>query len=84
MYIKRTIENIINDAGEFFPVILITGPRQVGKTTVFQNCVQGQRTYVSLDPLENRRAAQQDPRNFLMRYPAPVLIDEIQYASLYP
>ena len=80
MYIKRTIENSINDAGEFFPVVLITGPRQVGKTTVFQNCGHGQRTYVSLDSLENRRAAQQDPRDFLMRYPAPVLIDEIQYA----
>jgi predicted AAA+ superfamily ATPase len=85
VYIKRTIENSIKDASDFFPVVLITGPRQVGKTTVFQNSARGQRAYVSLDPLENRRAARQDPRDFLMRYPAPVLIDEIQYApELFP
>ena len=88
MYIKRTIEKSIKDAGSFFPIVMITGPRQVGKTTVFQNCGKDEkikRTYVSLDTLDNRRLAQTDPRDFLARFPAPALIDEIQYApELFP
>jgi Predicted ATPase (AAA+ superfamily) len=85
MYIKRTIEKSIKNAGSFFPVVLLTGPRQVGKTTVFQNCEKKNRAYVSLDTLDNRRLAQTDPRSFLERYSAPVLIDEIQYApELFP
>lgn len=85
MYIKRTIEKSIERANKFFPVVLVTGPRQVGKTTVLQNCEKQPRTYVSLDTLENRELAKNDPTLFLQRYPAPVLIDEIQYApELFP
>ncbi len=85
MYIQRTIENTIRQASDFFPVVLITGPRQVGKTTVFQSCESATRTYVSLDTLENRNLAQTDPALFLQRFKAPVLIDEIQYApELFP
>lgn len=85
MYIKRTIEKSIERANKFFPVVLVTGPRQVGKTTVLQNCETQPRTYVSLDTLENRELAKNDPTLFLQRYPAPVLIDEIQYApELFP
>ena len=85
MYIQRTIEKSIERANKFFPVVLVTGPRQVGKTTVLQNCETQPRTYVSLDTLENRELAKNDPTLFLQRYPAPVLIDEIQYApELFP
>jgi len=85
MYIKRTIEKAINRASKFFPVVLITGPRQVGKTTVFENCEPKDRNYVSLDTLEERDLAKQDPRRFLERYRPPLLIDEIQYApELFP
>lgn len=85
MYIKRTIEKSIERANKFFPVVMVTGPRQVGKTTVLQNCENQSRTYVSLDTLENRELAKNDPTLFLQRYPAPVLIDEIQYApELFP
>lgn len=85
MYIKRTIEKSIERANKFFPVVLVTGPRQVGKTTVLQNCETQPRTYVSLDTLENRELAKNDPTLFLQRYPVPVLIDEIQYApELFP
>ena len=85
MYIKRTIEKSIERANKFFPVVMVTGPRQVGKTTVLQNCETQPRTYVSLDKLENRELAKNDPTLFLQRYPAPVLIDEIQYApELFP
>ena len=85
MYIRRTIEKSIQRASNLFPVVLITGPRQVGKTTVFENCEPGKRNYISLDTLEERELAKNDPRRFLERYKAPLLIDEIQYApSLLP
>ncbi len=85
MYIKRTLEQSIQMLAQFYPVLLITGPRQVGKTTVLKNCDAEKRTYVSLDTLENRDLAKRDPALFLQRFPAPVLIDEIQYApELFP
>ena len=85
MYIKRTLEKAIKHASSFFPVVFITGPRQVGKTTVFENCESKKRNYVSLDTLEERELAKSDPRRFLERHQAPVLIDEIQYApELFP
>jgi len=80
MYVERTLEKAIKQASGFFPVVLITGPRQVGKTTVFEKCESKKRKYVSLDALEERELAKQDPRRFLERYKAPLLIDEIQYA----
>ena len=79
-YIKRTLERSILQMSQFFPAVLVTGPRQVGKTTVLKKCESDSRTYVSLDSLDNRELAQNDPAMFLQNYPAPVLIDEIQYA----
>jgi uncharacterized protein len=85
MYTKRTLEKSIVRASKFFPVVFISGPRQVGKTTIFQNCISGGRNYVSLDTLEERELAKNDPRRFLERYKAPLLLDEIQYApELFP
>ncbi|MBO4556066.1 MAG: AAA family ATPase, partial [Elusimicrobiales bacterium] len=80
MYIKRTIEQSILEYSGFFPVLLITGPRQVGKTTVLQKCCGNSRAYVSLDTLEHRNLAKNDPALFLQKFRWPVLIDEIQYA----
>ncbi|MCL2763390.1 MAG: ATP-binding protein, partial [Treponema sp.] len=80
MYIQRTLEKTIKRASSFFPVVLVTGPRQVGKTTVFENCEAKSRNYVSLDIVEKQELAKQDPQRFLERYQAPLLIDEIQYA----
>lgn len=79
MYIQRTIENAIKRMNSSFAVVLITGPRQVGKTTVFR-CCEKNRNYVSLDILENRKLAKENPALFLQRFEAPLLIDEIQYA----
>ena len=85
MYIKRTLEEQIKRASDFFPVVLVTGPRQVGKTTVLKNCEPEKRKYVSLDILEDRMMAKQNPQLFLERYSAPVLIDKVQYApELFP
>jgi predicted AAA+ superfamily ATPase len=85
MYIKRTLEKTIIQASSFFPVIFITGPRQVGKTTVFENCESKKRNFVSLDTQEEQEAAMGDPRRFLERHQPPLLIDEIQYVpELFP
>jgi predicted AAA+ superfamily ATPase len=80
MYTPRTLSKILNTASEAFPVVLVTGPRQVGKTTLLEACADTRRGYVSLDDLEERALAQSDPALFLQRHPAPVTIDEIQYA----
>ena len=85
MYIKRTLEEQIKKLSGFFPVVLVTGPRQVGKTTVLKNCDPKERKYVTLDVLEDRMMAKNNPQLFLERYSAPVLIDEVQYApELFP
>lgn len=80
MYIQRAIEDRIRTASEQFPVILVTGPRQVGKTTLLKHLCGGKRRYVTFDDLTLRALANEDPVLFLQRYPPPVLIDEIQYA----
>ena len=80
MYIRRTLEDFLKKATRQFPVLLITGARQVGKTTILQQLSGKSRTYVSLDDPIVLSLAQEDPALFMQRFPAPVLIDEIQYA----
>ena len=77
---QRTLSQTIHRVSERFPVLMVTGPRQVGKTTLLTMCADSSRAYVTLDDLEMRRLAQQDPALFLQTWPAPVTIDEIQYA----
>lgn len=80
MYIKRTLEGYIADASRQFPVLLITGPRQVGKTSLLRHLAGKGRTYVTLDDPVSAALAREEPRLFLERFKPPVLIDEIQYA----
>ena len=80
MYFSRTLEDAFRDASTQFPVVLLTGPRQVGKTTLLQHLCQADRRYVTLDDLAVRSLAAEDPELFLQRYRPPVLIDEVQYA----
>ena len=80
MYTHRTLEAFFTRATTQFPVMLITGARQVGKTTFLQHLREAERTYVSLDDPLTLRLAKEDPALFLQRFPAPLLIDEIQYA----
>jgi hypothetical protein len=68
------------DAGMQFPVVLLTGPRQVGKTSMLEHLRGDERTYVTLDDMNARMLARTDPELFLQQYKAPVLIDEVQYA----
>ncbi len=80
MYFPRTIEKAIVGTAASFPVLLITGARQVGKTTLLHHLGGPERTYVTLDDPLVLSLARQDPALFMQRFPAPVLIDEIQYA----
>jgi len=80
MYIKRAIEDSIHRISKTFPVLLLTGPRQVGKTTLLKQLAEESRKYVSLDDPDIRRLAKSDPALFMQRFTPPVLIDEIQYA----
>lgn len=80
MYIKRAIEETILQITKMFPVLLVTGPRQVGKTTLLRHLMEPDRKYVTLDDPDIRFLAKRDPALFLQRYTPPVLIDEIQYA----
>lgn len=80
MFLNRSLERSIQRVSGHFPVLLLTGPRQVGKTTLLANLAGPDRGYISLDDLDARQLAQQDPALFLQRHPAPVIIDEVQYA----
>jgi len=80
MYIPRAIEDTVWSVSKTFPVLLLTGPRQVGKTTLLQKMAKDERGYVTLDDPDARYLAKSDPGLFLQRYAPPVIIDEIQYA----
>lgn len=68
------------DASNEFPAVLVTGARQVGKTTLLREAAEDKRKFVSLDSLPVRDLARRDPSAFLKVYSPPVIIDEIQYA----
>ena len=79
-YITRTLESVLERAAEEFPVVILTGPRQSGKTTLLQHLFAESYAYVSLEPPDVRAAASEDPRGFLAMYPPPAILDEVQYA----
>jgi len=80
MYLTRTLEVFFGKATRQFPVLLLTGARQVGKTTLLQHLSKGTRIYVTLDDPLILNLAREDPALFMQRFPPPLLIDEIQYA----
>jgi len=82
MYINRSLENRVKYMADHFPVILVSGARQVGKTTLLKKITEGKNAiqYVTLDHPRVRQLAKDDPELFLQQYSAPVIIDEIQYA----
>ena len=82
-YISRHMENRILELSRAYSAILLTGPRQAGKTTMLRKLAQTEsrgRRYVTLDDLTERDLAKNDPALFLQLHKPPVLIDEVQYA----
>ena len=79
-YIKRDLENKILSLSREYSCLLITGPRQVGKTTILKRIMGNDRVYVTLDDMEERRLAKNDPALFLQMHALPIMIDEVQYA----
>ena len=78
--IKREIEKKFKKLSKQRKVILLTGARQVGKSTLVKEIKEKERTYVTLDDLNLRELAQNDPQLFLLNYKRPLIIDEVQYA----
>jgi len=76
----RTLSRTIFKAIKTFPAIVVTGPRQSGKTTLFKLLFSKTHTFVSLEDPDVRMRAKEDPLAFLAQYKPPVIIDEIQYA----
>jgi len=79
MYKKRLMEQAVMKASRSFPVVMLTGGRQTGKTTLFRMLEPG-RSFVTLDDLNLRRYANEDPSGFINEFRPPVFIDEFQYA----
>lgn len=80
-YIERELERKFLKMSSYFKVVLVTGARQVGKTTMLKHLAEGQdRKYVSLDNDQARALAKRDPELFFQAYKPPIIIDEIQKA----
>lgn len=83
--LKREAEKTVKNISETFRVLLITGPRQVGKTTLLKENMPMNMNYVTLDDISLRMQAKNEPKLFLEEHPWPLLIDEVQYApELFP
>ena len=78
-YIRRALEPVLKKASREFPAVLLTGPRQAGKTTILKQIFGDSHGYVSLDVPDIRLAAMTDPRGFLAAFPPPVILDEVQH-----
>lgn len=84
MYIKRHVENTIRKVSKMYPAVIITGPRQVGKTTVLKE-LYGNIKYVTLDNPEILEYAKKEGGLFFKTYIPPIVLDEVQYApELFP
>ena len=88
MYIARHMEQVLEQINTQYPVLLVTGPRQVGKTTMLEHLAQKEgrgRETITLDDLTVRELAKTDPKMFFQLHRPPLLIDEVQYApELFP
>lgn len=81
--IERTIKEHIIHSLELYPVVVITGARQVGKSTIASSIKEEfGYNYVTLDDIDNRRMALEDPKLFIQYHGYPLIIDEIQYAPI--
>ena len=77
--IERNLSPVLRHAATLYPVVTLTGPRQSGKTTLCQQAFP-EKPYTSLEPLETRAFAREDPRGFLAQFPTGAILDEVQQA----
>lgn len=83
--LKREIEKKFKELSNTRKVVLLTGARQVGKSTLMKELKEEDREYITLDDLVIRGLAKNDPKLFLMNHPGKIIIDEVQYApELFP
>jgi len=80
MYIKRMLTDKLYKLADSFPVVVISGARQVGKSTLLQNTLGKKTEIVVFDPVIDIENARRDPELFLNNHPPPLILDEIQYA----
>ncbi|MDI6809427.1 MAG: ATP-binding protein [Candidatus Eisenbacteria bacterium] len=80
MYINRDIELVVKRAARQFPALIVTGPRQSGKTTLLKHLFSRTHKYVSMDNPDIRLLATDEPSLFFENYPPPLIIDEVQYS----
>ena len=78
--LERTLKSTILELSGAFPALLLTGPRQVGKSVLLSMIKEAGRRYISLDNLDDRALAKTDPALFFQKYTPPLIIDEVQYA----
>ena len=78
MYIQRHLENQVIEASKYYPVVMVCGQRQVGKSTMLNHIKEEERRYITLDDGNARRLAEKDPALFFETYGYPLLIDEFQ------
>ena len=82
---EREVKERIKKINDTFRVLVVTGPRQVGKTTLLESVMPKNMIKVSLDDEVLRKEAKENPKIFLDSYPTPLFIDEVQYApELFP
>lgn len=82
---EREAKKTIIEVSKAFKVLLVTGPRQVGKTTLLKSLKPEEMNYITLDDKNMREMAKREPKLFLEENPCPLFIDEAQYApELFP
>lgn len=76
--IPREASKVILSKSKRYPIVAITGPRQSGKSTLVRKLF-GEKTYCSLEELDHRQFAQEDPRGFLAQFNNGAVLDEVQH-----
>ena len=79
MWIDRQIEPLLRQRAETRPVVVLTGARQTGKTSLMRRLF-AESAFVTLDLPSEAEQAENDPGGFLARHPPPLVVDEVQYA----
>lgn len=79
-YVERSLGQKVTELSRFFPCVLVTGARQVGKSTLLKHLLPEDMQYISLDDFQQADFARKDPMGFLNQYNGPLCIDEVQYA----